>query len=512
MAWILAPLLALSMTACSAGSSGSSDSGQSSSEQTLTFGLSSEPPVLKAGADQGTAALILDTIMHRGLLAYDSKGKLVDALAKNHKQIDPTTIEFNLHEGLTFQDGSSLTSQNVKDTFEYYGDPKNSARDFSAMGAVAAVETPSATTAIIKLKAPNAAFLEYLADPTAVILPDSALQTGAANTVGAGPFKLTDYKKGVSMTFEKFNNYYDASNVKLKSLKVEFYADGQARTNALLNGDVDLIDYVPWETFKTIKSNKNLVLDSQPGTFMYLVFNTTKGPFANPKVREAVAYAVKRDNIVKAVFSGNGKALGGLPIPEASPYYDASKESTWKYDPALAKKLLEEAGYPNGFDATILASSQYAFHQDTAISVQADLKAVGINLKLDAPDWATRIQEGEAGQYDIAVNGTGGIVNDPSFLTDLLTGPASYRRSFGYTDQQTTDLLAQGVSTLDTTKREQIYTQLADHLLKTAPFVSLTTRDQGYAYNKKVQGFKNLPGFTSFYAGYTLADTSINSN
>lgn len=500
---------ALALSSC-AGSPASTSGSKDGS--ILKIGLSSEPPRLAAGGDQGTAALVLNSIMQRGLLTYDDNGNVVDGLTKSHRQVNDTTLEFHLRKGLTFQDGSPLTSENVKKSLEYLAVPDHSARIYSAAKDIAKVETPDESTAIIKLKTPNAAFLDYLADPTAAILPDAALKPGVANTLGAGPFKLTEYKKGVSMTFEKFNGYYAADDVRLKKLEVDFYPDGQARTNALLNGDVQLIDYVPWENFSTIKANKDLVLDSQPGTFMYLVANTTQGPFKNAKVREAVAFAVNRKKIVQGVFSGSGKVLTGIPIPEASPFYNPSKQHEYSYDPAKAKALLREAGYPNGFSAKILATSQYAFHQDTAISVQADLKAVGINLTVDAPDWATRIQKGTAGQYDIAVNGTGGNVNDPTFLSDLLIGPANYRRPFGYQDDKVSQLLAEGVRTLNEEKRKNIYDTLQDQLAATAPIIPLTTREQGFAYSKRVTGFKNLPGFTSFYSGYTLAKTDLTTD
>lgn len=504
LALVLVAALVLGLAGCGGGAT------SESAGKTLKVGLSSEPPKLLAGGDQGTAALTLNSIMHRGLLTYDDNGKIVDGLAESHRKVDDKTLQFKLRKGLTFHDGSPLTSKNVKRTLEYLADPENSARVYSAMKDIAKVETPDDRTVVIKLKAPNAAFLQYLADPTAAIVPDEAL-SGKANTVGAGPFKLTNYRKGVSMTFEKFGDYYSGGDVKLNKLEVDFYPDGNARTNALLNGDVDLIDYVPWENFASIEQNDDLVLNSQPGTFMYLVFNVKKGPFANPKVRRAVAHAVDREKIVKGVFSGNGGPLSGVPIPENSTFYDASKQNVYKHDPAKAKQLLREAGYPNGFSAKILASSQYAFHQDTAVSVQADLKKVGINLKLDAPDWATRIQKGTAGQYDVAVNGTGGNVNDPNFLADLLTGPANYRRPFGYDDAKTTRLLQEGIRETDQAKRKKIYGEMQDHLITTAPIVTLTTREQGFAYSKRVTGFKNLPGFTSFYSGYTLANTRLTS-
>lgn len=494
---------ALALSACG----GTNPSGPAVQE--LQFGLSGDVPKLQPHLDQGASAMMLDSVLHRGLLGYDSKGEVVPALAEKYEETDPTTYTFTLHEGLTFHDGTPLTSAEVKRSFENLADPKSAAKIVAVTQGIQAIETPDARTVIIKLKAPNAAFLDYIADTTAAILPPAAFEKAGESWVGAGPFKLASHDKGVSFVVEKFDGYYDAGSVKLNKIDFPIYTDGQARTNALLAGDVDLIDFVPWEEFDRVKSDPSITLDAQSGPFMYLNFNVTKGPFADPKVREAVALAVNRENVVSAALSGNGSQIQGVPIPESSPFYNKELASGWKQDISRAKSLLAEAGYPDGFTARMLSTSQYAFHKDTAVSVQSDLAAVGIKLDLDLPDWATRVSKGNAGDYDIAVSGSAGVVNDPSFLSKFVQGPAEHTRSFGYDNGRINSLLAQGLSETDESKRKAVYDDVSKEILTDVPFVSLAGRAQAFAYKNTVEGFTNLPGFLTFNSGYTLASTSV---
>lgn len=495
---------ALALSACGGGGTA-----EGPVEQELQFGLSGDVPKLQPHLDQGAAAMMLDSVLHRGLLGYDANGEVVTALAEKYDQPDPTTYKFTLHKGLTFHDGTPLTSAEVKTSFEALANPASAAKIVSVAQGIQSIETPDAETVIIKLKSPNAAFLSYIADTTAAVLPSSAFTAGGESWVGAGPFKLASHNKGVSFVVEKFDGYYNAESVKLNKIDFPIYTDGQARTNALLAGDVDLIDFVPWEEFDRVKSDPGITLDAQSGPFMYLNFNVTKGPFADAKVREAVALAVNRENVVSAALSGNGTPIQGVPVPETSPFYNESLANGWEQNIDKAKSLLAEAGYPDGFTARMLSTSQYAFHKDTALSVQSDLAAVGIQLDLDLPDWATRVSKGNAGDYDIAVSGSAGVVNDPSFLSKFVQGPAEHTRSFGYDNNNINTLLAQGLAETDEAKRKAIYDELSQTILTDAPFVSLAGRAQAFAYQKSVTGFSNLPGFLTFNSGYTLAETSI---
>lgn len=506
-----AAIIAVSALALSACSGSGSSSGDGSGEQTLKIGLSADVPDLKPSLDQGAAAMMLDTLLHRGLLSYDADGKVVPALAESYEMVDSSTYSFTLREGLEFSDGTAITSDDVKASLEYLADEEHSAKIYSAMSALESVETPDEQTAIIHLSSPNTALPEYLADTTAAILPEDAFAAEGTSWEGAGPFVVADTKKGVSFTLEKNPNYYDADSVKLDKIVLSVYADGAARTNALLAGDVDLIDFVPWEDIERVKSTNGYTVDATSGPFMYIHFNVTDGPMADEKVRQAIAFAVNRENVASAAFSGEATPIAGAPIDPSSPFYDKKLANGWATDVEKAKQLLDEAGYGDGFSATLLTSSQYSFHQDTALSVQADLKEIGIDVTLDAPDWATRQQEALAGNYDMAIGGSAGVVNDPSFLANFVTGPAANNRSFGFDDKKLDELLAQGLAAGSEDARIEAYDEVQKRILETVPFVSLVGRSQAFAYSDSVHGFSNIPGFLTFNSGYTLAGTSIGS-
>ncbi|MEQ3549357.1 ABC transporter substrate-binding protein [Pseudonocardia nematodicida] len=497
---------AVTLSACGSGSGGT---GSGSGAQTLNFGLSGEPATLRPGADQGAASLFVVSLLHRGLVAYDTDGEVVPALASEWDSADDQTFTFTLRPGLTFQDGTPLTSADVARTLEFLADPANSARIGSAVQSLDAVETPDETTVVVRHSEPNAAFLDYLADPSAGVLPESAFAADAVNTVGAGPFRMAGDSSGVGMSLERFDGYYDADAVQLDGVEISYYPDGNARTNALLSGEVDIIDYVPWESFDQVESDPDLTLDAQSGLVMYLAFNVDEAPFGDARVRRAVAHAINRDNAVASVFSGNARPVAGPPVAAESPFHEASLADAWAYDPDRARELLAEAGFPDGFAATLLTTSQYAFHQDLAVSVQADLAAVGVDVTLDNPDYATRIQQGNAGAYQMAVNGNGGIVNDPAFLSDFLVGPANYKRSFGFTDPEIEASLAEGLRTTDETARQEVYRRLQQQIVDATPFAMVSDRAQAFAYSSRVQGFANLPGFLTFHSGYTATATTV---
>ena len=131
---------------------------------------------------------------------------------------------------------------------------------------------------------------------------------------------------------------------------------------------------------------------------MGLVFNSNHEAFSNPLVRQAIAYAIDRQVIIDTAFSGAGETIFGMNVPTNSLAYDAKFDNYFSYDPEKAKELLTEAGYPDGFTARLLATSQYDMHQNTAIAVQSELAKIGITVELDLPDWATRLEMNLAGR------------------------------------------------------------------------------------------------------------------
>ena len=480
---------------------------RAASPGTLTFGLSSYPPSFLPWANTGTAAATVKLMVHRGLTGFAPDGSLRAELAQSWAPEGTAAWVFKLRDA-TFQNGEKVTSADVKWTIEQVVGEKSTAYLRSQMQAIEKVETPDDKTVRFVMKEPAATLPLLFAN---FHMPIVWRGSDAKSPVGAGPFVIKAQERGVSIDLEASDKYYKPGLPKLKAIRAIAYADENLRVAALQAGDVDLIEYVPWQSMETIGKDARLALDAVDGPYMYLVFNASKPPFNDARVRRAVAHAVKRDEIVKAAFFGRGSGLAHLPIPKASEFFNPTYENGWNYDTALARKLLAEAGHPDGFTCSFLSTSQYGMHKDSAEIVQQNLAAIGIKAELNLPDWATRVTTGNKGQYDMAVMGDAADSNDPDGIAKAIDGslPPSYTRSFGLKTEKITALLKAGRAEFDLAKRKATYEELEALVIEEAPMVGLAWRSQGYAMQKRVIGFKNLPGALTFYAGTTFEDAAI---
>jgi peptide/nickel transport system substrate-binding protein len=469
----------------------------------LVFGLSAYPPSLAPWANAGTAAATAKLAMHRGLLGYAPDGSLRGELAESWEHAADGAWVFHLRDA-TFHNGDPVTSADVAWTVEQVAGEKSSAYLRAEMQGLARVETPDPKTVRFVTASPNAAF-PYLA--ASYFLPIIAKGT---TDVGAGPFVPSAQERGVAIEFEAYPKYYRAGMPRLKTIRMVAYADENLRVAALQSGDVDLIEYVPWQSMGSIETNAALSLQATEGPFMYLMFNGHAGPFADARVRQAVALSIRREDIVKAAFFGRGSPLAGVPIRPDSPFYDAKLANGWATDLDRAKSLLAAAGLPNGFSCKLLGTSTYGMHKDTAAVMQQHWAAVGIQVELVMPDWATRVALGNRGQYEMSLNGTTADSNDPDGLASLLATnlSPSYVRSVGLSIPKLDSLLAAGRTEFDPAKRKAIYDDVQRVTLEEVPMAGLAWRSQGYGLSRSVHDFQNLPGALTFYSGTTLEQVS----
>lgn len=473
----------------------------------LTFGLSSYPPSFNAWATNGTAAGTLKLMMHRGLLSYTPDGKMRGELAENWEVDDDGVWIFHLRDA-TFHDGSPVTAADVRWNIEQVAAEGSTAYFRGQFQDISGIDTPDDKTIRLTTSQPIATLPSWFAHYNMPILPKGA---DPENSVGAGPFTLDERERGVSMTLSAYEGYYKPGLPKLAGIKAIVYSDENLRVAALEAGDVDLIEYVPWQSMERIEENVGLGLDTTDGPFMYLTFNGTRPPFNDARVRKAVGHAIKREDIVAAAFYGRGAALAHLPISDKSEFYNPDLADGWAYDVELAKKLLAEAGYPQGFSCNLLSTAQYGMHQSTAEVVQAYLAMVGINVTLNLPDWSTRVQQGNAGQFDLAVMGTSADSNDPDGLSTIIDGtlPPTFARSLDCAVPGVDEALAEGRAEFDPVKRKEIYRRMEAAAIEGVPIVGLAWRSQGYAMNNKVGSFTNMPGQLTFYSGVTLEETEL---
>ncbi len=475
----------------------------------LVFGLSTYPPNLQPWSNTGGAAATIKLLIFRGLLSYDADGKLRAELAESWTRLPDNGWEFRLRDA-TFHNGAKVTAADVAWTIEQVAAEKSTAYLRAEFQGVARVETPDARTVRIFMKRPTATLPGWLAGPHMPVVARGSTDNGGPG-IGAGPFRLTGQERGVSLELTAYDKFHRPGRPKLKSIRVQVYADETERVAALATGDVDLIEFVPWQAFQSIESNPKLKLDATVGPFMNLLFNGKAGPFRDARIRRAVAYGIRRQEIVDAVFFGRGTTLGSIPIAPGSAFHDAARAQTWHHDVARAKALLAEAGAAEGFDCTLLATAQYGMHKGTAEIVQHHLAEIGIRVKLTLPDWPQRVALGNRGQYEFAVFGTTADNNDPDGLATLMDGALapSYARSFGMETPELSALFAAGRAEFDEAKRRAIYAEIETKFLETAPMVTLAWRAQAFAMARDVTGFRNINGMLTSYSGITLEDVAV---
>jgi peptide/nickel transport system substrate-binding protein len=475
----------------------------------LIFGLSTYPPNISPWVNSGTSSATVKLLIYRGLLSYSPDGKLRGELAESWARDGDTGWLFKLRDA-KFSNGAPVTSADVKWTIEQVAAEKSTAYYRTEFQGVQEIVTPDPGTVRIVMKQPTVTLPVWLASFHMPIIAQGSTDNGGT-PIGTGPFKLTGQERGVSLDFVASDTFYKRGLPKLKSIKMIVYADENLRAAALQSGDVDLIEYVPWQSMQAIEADPRLKLDGTDGPFMELLFNGKSPIFADPKIRLATAFAIRREEIVKTAFFGRGAVLEGLPIPPGSEFFDPARSKVWHYDPDRAKTLLKQAGKEGGFSCALLSTAQYGMHKMTAEVVQQHLGEIGIQVQLNLPDWPTRVAIGNRGQFEFAIQGTSLDSNDPDSMSQAIDGTlaASYGRSYDLPIPKLHELLVAGRGEFDLAKRKEIYAEVEKIALEQVPMVGLAWRKQAYAMAKDVTGFHNLPGALTFYSGVTLEETSI---
>lgn len=475
----------------------------------LRYGLSAHPPNLQPWDNTGASAGTVKQLLNRSLVAWGADGALKGELATGWALDGEGAWVFKLRPGVVFHNGEPFTAEDVRWTIEQVAGEKSTAYMRAQFQSLARVETPDKLTVRLVPKQKLATLPAWFANYN---MPVCWHGSDPKATIGCGPYRLVRQERGTSIEIAASPNYYKPGLPKLKSILFTAYPDENLRIAALRSGDLDMIEYVPWQAMASVEADPRLHLAERQGAaFMDVLFNGTRPPFDNPLVRRAVAHAIKREDIVKVAFFGRGRPLEGVPVAPGTPFFDEQLAHGWNYDPARAKALLAEAGHAGGIQAKMLATAQFGMHKDTAEIVQQYLAAVGVQVELMLPDWSTRVSMGTRGQYDLAVHGVAADSNDPDGLSVVMDTSLSptHSRSFGLKAPRTSAAFAAGRAEFDLARRVEIYKDLQRAALEEVPLVGLAWRSQGFGMDKRVTGFTNLPGQLSTSSGSQLEYTDF---
>jgi peptide/nickel transport system substrate-binding protein len=450
------------------------------------------------------------------LILKDEQQRLMPGLATEWKAIDDTTWEFKLRRGVKFHDGSDFTADDVVSMLKRVPWVPNSPSSFRIYTqAVVGWEILDPYT--IRLKTAQVYPLLPL-DLSSVFVtskkyetaPTSEFNAGRA-AIGTGPFRFVEYIPGDRIVLARNDNYWGPKPAWQRAT-LKLITNNSSRVAALLAGDVQMIEQVPSTDYAKLKTNPNVAISQTVGNrIIYLhvdsfrdqtPFATDKSgavlpnnPLKDPRVRKALSKAINRQGIVDRIMEGLAIPAGGVL---ADGFFGVSpKLKPEAYDPEGARKLLTEAGYPNGFGLTIHGpNDRYLNDEKILQAVGPMFNRIGVDTKVVTQPWATFASQGSAPTYaySVMLAGWGADTGEASSPLRSLLATVDRERGMGgsnrgrYSNPKMDQLLQQALATVDDPKRDQLLQQATEIAMADVGLIPLhyqinvwATR-KGYAY------------------------------
>ena len=457
---------------------------------TLIFGEGTGPANLDPLGPGGSTPLLGYWRQMYDTLVWYENGKVVPQLATSWKNVDDLTWEFKLRTGVKFHNGEVFDANAVKFTLDRILDPKEKSTQASRFTALKSVEVVDSQTVRMHTTTPFPVLLlgltqAFIVPPLYVgQTPEKAL----ANPVGTGPFKFDSWQQGSQLTYVANTNYW-GGRPNLDKLVFRVIADDAARLAALKAGEIHIDMNLPLDAIDAVASDPNLkVEEAFIDNSLILEMDTLHGgPMADPKVRMAINYAIDKDGINKTLLTNKLRPLAGqLLTKDAFGWNPNVKEVP--YDPNMAKQLLAQAGYPNGFDTQVNGPiGKYTSDRDIVIAVADQLNKVGIRATANPMEFGLFIQKLISNQLGPMFLIGWFSFGDPALAEIWLTSKSTLGQY--YNDHTYDQLVAQGASQLDSKQRQATYFQAAQYMHDQAMAAWLFQAATYYGVSKKVSGF-----------------------
>lgn len=487
----------------------------------LVVGQIAEPKSLDPHTVTATNDFRILVNIYDGLVRFkDGTLEVEPALAESWEvSEDAKTYRFKLREGVKFHDGSDFDAEAVKFNFDrmlkedhpfYQTGPFPLSFNFASVEAVNVIDP---LTVEFKLSEAFAPFLSNLAYPTGLIVsPASVEQHGkeyGRNPSGTGPFKFAEWQSNQRVVVERNADYW-GETAGLEAVVFRPITDANTRVAEMMAGGIDVMVEVPPDNLATFKQDAGFAVAEQAGPHVWFgILNTKGGPFADKRVRQAANYAVNKETLVNDVLQGTATVSAG-PIPPAFNWVESSVQP-YAYDPEKAKALLAEAGVekPKVTFYVTEGGSGMLDPVTMGAAIQADLQAVGFDVKIETYEWNTflgRVNQGLEGQADMAEMAW--MTNDPDtvpYLTlrsDAMPDKGGFNSGY-YSNPEVDDLLEKARMSTDQAERGKLYAQVQEIVHDDAPWLFVANWKQNAVTTAAVQGFKLQPSFLLNLHGVT---------
>ena len=487
---------------------------------TLVFGRAIESqyldPVHTAqNADIWLSLNLYDTLL---LAGADGKGEAKPGLATGYKVSDDgKTVTLTLRPDIKFADGSPIELSDVKWSLDRARTKATGGEFAFLLSSIGSIDTQVPDQVILHMAHPDPVIIQALATFNAGIMPEKLVMAApgadleeksknfADHPIGSGPFVLKSWTRNTEMVMEPNKFYWqtapDGKKLPyLDAIKFQIIPDDATRILKLRAGEIDIAEFVPYSRVAELKADGKLNMVLFPAAQVnYFALNDrptlkdgTKNPLGDPRVRQALNYATNKDALIQVVSYGTGMPQHSY-MPMSTPL-SYGPNPLYPYDLAKAKSLLAEAGYPNGFEVTCMVLAGSADDAAKLAVMQQFWAQVGVKLKPETLDAATRLARYNAADFQMRTSLWTNDINDPNEITSIFAYyPTRQNNRSGWQDKRIDELFEQSQEELDPAKRAAQYKEIQERYAAASPIIFAMEVPYPVAMSKKVHDFVQIP-------------------
>jgi peptide/nickel transport system substrate-binding protein len=465
----------------------------------LVVGKDQEAPGLDPAKNPALAAIRVFDLMYSRLTRLDQQMRPQPDLAEKWDiSPDGKSYTFHLRQGVKFHNGRDLTSADVKYTYERLINPDTASIAKSFLDPIDHIEAPDPNTVTFVLKAPNTPFLVNTASTWAGIVAKEIVDAnnGDLNKVdaGSGPYVLQEWTPDTRTVLVRNPSYYVAGQPATDKITFQIMPDENARIAALRTGNIQftVLSAAGNDTLKGDSSVKTV--EGPTLSYTYLGMNVARAPFDKPEVRQAISYAVDRNEVINSVFRGHARPTGPVPAAMADWAIDVSSIDTYSPNIDKAKQLMADAGVSN-VKTTMIAMSTLSYQVDAAQVIRSQLLKIGIDAEVQPQEVGVYVDNWKKKNMDLMVGGNGSGTNPDRavcffFCTD---GSANV---WNYSNAKVDSDGAEGRTATDDAQAKSLYTDAQKQIIADAPNLFLANQNQFLAGSPKLQNFTVMPDET----------------
>ncbi|MBI4921094.1 MAG: ABC transporter substrate-binding protein [Devosia nanyangense] len=446
------------------------------------------------------SSLRLLELIYEPLVRLDATLQVVPAIADSWEfAADGLTLTFKLNPKAKFSSGVPVTSEDVKASFARILDEATAAATRANFLSISGMDTPDPTTIVFHLSQPDAPILVAMATINAAIVPAAEITAGTIGTkaIGSGPFKLDQWNPNASEALSP-NADWAGGKTGVDGITISVLPDETAILASLRAGQTDFALLNDPLVATLVPDEPNLQLNRVPGlAYNVLQLNPSRKPMDNLQVRQAISCAVNRQEIIDTALVGEGKVTGPLTMPAYAS--DPNTLFCYTQDVEKAKQLMKDAGFADGFSATVIAATgEPPVASSEAQVLQSQLAAIGIKLDIKMMELNVYVDAWLKGDFDMAVAQNGGRPDPYPMYNRYFTKDGNLLKVSNYVDDTLDGLMQEGRKETDPAKRKEIFAKFEAHLAEMSPWVWLSTSYSYTAQLKTVHGFEPSPTGTLY--------------